>query len=116
LRVFGIRILHRRSPFSPDRNHVHHILLDRGFSHQHVTFSLVGVNLIFIALAYFGRAIGSTWMIITIVSLFFTIIGFLYYTHPKRLFVSGESSSRNRSFKRGFSKVLLTKKAVLEEK
>ncbi|MFX7879123.1 undecaprenyl-phosphate alpha-N-acetylglucosaminyl 1-phosphate transferase, partial [Acinetobacter baumannii] len=24
LRVFGIRILHGRSPFSPDRNHLHH--------------------------------------------------------------------------------------------
>jgi UDP-N-acetylmuramyl pentapeptide phosphotransferase/UDP-N-acetylglucosamine-1-phosphate transferase len=116
LRVFGIRIIHRRSPFSPDRNHVHHILLDRGYSHQHITFLLVGANLLFIALAYFGRSIGSTWMILTIGSLFFAIIGFLYYTHPKRLFVSGDSSFRNKSFKKGFSKILLTKKAVLEEK
>jgi len=33
LRVFGIRILHGRSPFSPDRNHLHHLLLDKGLSH-----------------------------------------------------------------------------------
>ncbi len=31
LRVFGLRILDRRSPFSPDRTHVHHFLLDLGF-------------------------------------------------------------------------------------
>src|SRR3984957_15073871 len=44
LRVFGIRILHRRSPFSPDRNHIHHLLLDRGFSHRAITLTLVSVN------------------------------------------------------------------------
>ncbi len=36
LRVFAIRIFKRRSPFSPDRNHIHHLLLDRGsFSPHH---------------------------------------------------------------------------------
>jgi UDP-N-acetylmuramyl pentapeptide phosphotransferase/UDP-N-acetylglucosamine-1-phosphate transferase len=29
LRVFSIRIAQGRSPFSPDRNHIHHLLLDR---------------------------------------------------------------------------------------
>lgn len=32
-RVMGIRILNKKSPFFPDRNHVHHILIDKGFSH-----------------------------------------------------------------------------------
>lgn len=36
-RVFAIRIFHGRSPFSPDRNHIHHILLDKGFTHNQVT-------------------------------------------------------------------------------
>ncbi|RYY69078.1 MAG: undecaprenyl/decaprenyl-phosphate alpha-N-acetylglucosaminyl 1-phosphate transferase, partial [Chitinophagaceae bacterium] len=36
LRVFALRILDRRSPFSPDRNHVHHFLLDLGFSHKQI--------------------------------------------------------------------------------
>ena len=40
LRVFAIRIFNRRSPFSPDRNHVHHLLLDRGMSHTATTFTL----------------------------------------------------------------------------
>ena len=37
LRVFTIRILKGRSPFSPDRNHLHHILLDKGLSHKTIT-------------------------------------------------------------------------------
>ena len=31
LRVVSIRIINRRSPFSPDRNHIHHFLLELGF-------------------------------------------------------------------------------------
>lgn len=31
--VMGQRILERRSPFSPDKNHIHHKLLDLGFDH-----------------------------------------------------------------------------------
>jgi UDP-GlcNAc:undecaprenyl-phosphate GlcNAc-1-phosphate transferase len=31
-RVFGIRILSNKNPFLPDRNHLHHLLLDSGLS------------------------------------------------------------------------------------
>lgn len=54
LRVFGIRILNRRSPFSPDRNHIHHILLDKGLSHRMVTFSLLFANIIIILISCLG--------------------------------------------------------------
>ena len=60
LRVFGLRILDRRSPFSPDRTHVHHFLLDLGLSHRMVTLTCVGVNMSFIALAFFLRHMGTT--------------------------------------------------------
>ena len=33
LRVFIIRIKNKKSPFQPDNNHLHHILLRKGFSH-----------------------------------------------------------------------------------
>jgi UDP-GlcNAc:undecaprenyl-phosphate/decaprenyl-phosphate GlcNAc-1-phosphate transferase len=51
LRVFSIRILHGRSPFSPDRNHIHHILLDKGFSHNRITLMLSLTSLLLIGLA-----------------------------------------------------------------
>ena len=115
LRVFGIRIIHRRSPFSPDRNHVHHLLLDKNFTHKQITLILVGINLLFIALAYFGRSLGSTWLIISIFALFFAGIGLLYYTRPKqRLFVA--KTSANDTKLTGSSKILLTQEAILEEK
>ncbi|GAB3888542.1 glycosyltransferase family 4 protein [Spirosoma agri] len=46
LRVFLVRILARRSPFSADRNHMHHILLDNGLSHAQATAVLCGASFV----------------------------------------------------------------------
>ena len=46
LRVFLVRILAGRSPFSADRNHMHHILLDNGLSHISATIVLCGISLL----------------------------------------------------------------------
>lgn len=83
LRVFGIRIIHGRSPFSPDRNHIHHILLDRGLNHRSVTLTLAGINVLFIGLSYIAQPLGTTYMIIGLVALFFGGILALYLTKPK---------------------------------
>lgn len=113
LRVFAIRIVHRRSPFSPDRNHVHHLLLDKGLSHRSITFLLVSINFLFIIAAYVSQPIGCTWVILSIVSLFFTGIGALYYTRPKaHLFVAKAAEPDLKT-----SKVVpLTKDTILEHK
>ncbi|HEY0356342.1 MAG TPA: MraY family glycosyltransferase [Flavisolibacter sp.] len=63
LRVFSIRLSRGRSPFSPDRNHIHHLLLDRGLNHSQVTMTCVGMKLSFIAMSYFGRTLGPTILI-----------------------------------------------------
>tara|TARA_Y100001934_G_C12134743_1_gene669599 strand:+ start:196 stop:777 length:582 start_codon:yes stop_codon:yes gene_type:complete len=33
VRVFVLRLYKGKSPFEPDRSHLHHLLIDRGFSH-----------------------------------------------------------------------------------
>lgn len=60
LRVFSIRILSRRSPFSPDRNHIHHLLLDWGLSHNKITLLISFMNVLFIVLAYSMKEWGTT--------------------------------------------------------
>ena len=52
LRVFIIRMSQKRSPFSADRNHIHHKLLDFGLSHKKASSVIVGINITIIALAY----------------------------------------------------------------
>ena len=53
LRVFTIRILQGRSPMSADRNHIHHLLLSLGFTHNQTTLTLVSFNVLMIALVYY---------------------------------------------------------------
>jgi UDP-N-acetylmuramyl pentapeptide phosphotransferase/UDP-N-acetylglucosamine-1-phosphate transferase len=79
LRVFSIRIAKGRSPFSPDRNHIHHLLLDRGLNHRYVTLTCVGLNISFIAMAYFGRSLGPTLLICSMTAIFFTLVGALIF-------------------------------------
>jgi UDP-N-acetylmuramyl pentapeptide phosphotransferase/UDP-N-acetylglucosamine-1-phosphate transferase len=117
LRVFAIRIFNRRSPFSPDRNHVHHLLLDRGLSHRSVTFILVGINVLFISLAFTGRSIGCNWLMLSIVTFFFTGIAALYFTKQRpRLFVAKSTGQQPVDIKSASKIVSLTNDSVLEQK
>src|SRR6185437_6818570 len=52
LRVVSMRIVSRRSPFCPDRNHIHHFLLDIGLSHKMITLVCIITNLLLITMAY----------------------------------------------------------------
>lgn len=83
LRVFGHRILDRRSPFSPDRTHIHHFLLDLGFSHKKITLTCVGANILFIALAYSLRGMGTTVVGSILLATGFLFIGVIYYLRQK---------------------------------
>lgn len=58
-RVFLIRILRGRSPFSPDRLHIHHLLVDFGFSHMQSTGLLVLTTISFIAFVLIFQSIGT---------------------------------------------------------
>lgn len=83
LRVFGLRILDRRSPFSPDRNHVHHFLLDMGFSHKQITLTCVTVNILFVALAYFSRNMGTTAVVGILLFTALSLTSLLYYLRSR---------------------------------
>ncbi len=112
LRVFAIRMFHRRSPFSPDRNHIHHLMLDKGWSHRTITLTLTSFSVAFIAAAYFFRNLGCTWLIVAGVTTFFTGIAALYFTRPPRLFVA-KSTIGPRNADRA---VPLTGDIILEQK
>lgn len=89
LRVFTIRIvLHRRSPFSPDRNHIHHLLLDCGFSHPMTTLCLATYSLGVIMLAFALRNMGSHALLFGLAVTNLSFIGLVaYFRRPRRLFV-----------------------------
>ena len=95
LRVFGLRILDRRSPFSPDRTHVHHFLLDIGFSHKKITLCCVSLNILFIAMAYGLRNFGTTVVMGMLLITGFLFIGIIYYLRQKNKPVSVDAIVEN---------------------
>jgi UDP-GlcNAc:undecaprenyl-phosphate/decaprenyl-phosphate GlcNAc-1-phosphate transferase len=83
LRVFGLRILNRRSPFSGDRTHVHHFLLDLGLSHRAVTISCVSANIALLAFAFLLRGLGTTAVVGILLLTALSLIGIIYYFRSK---------------------------------
>jgi UDP-GlcNAc:undecaprenyl-phosphate/decaprenyl-phosphate GlcNAc-1-phosphate transferase len=109
LRVFSIRIFKGRSPFTPDRNHVHHLLLDRGLSHAAVTFTCVGINIGFILLAFLGKSLGPNYLLLVMLTLSFIGLGMLYYAKPRRKMVIAKRSDGATELKTASKVVTLTK-------
>lgn len=83
LRVVTIRAINRRSPFSPDRNHIHHFLLDLGLKHQGIVITCLLGNVAFIAIAYFMRHIGTTAVMFILSAAAIVVVSFIYYSRPK---------------------------------
>jgi UDP-GlcNAc:undecaprenyl-phosphate GlcNAc-1-phosphate transferase len=79
LRVFTTRIIRRQSPFQPDRRHIHHLLIDSGFTHMEATASLVFTNILFIVFVLsFNRQLELHALLAFIVA-FATVM--TYYLH-----------------------------------
>ena len=115
-RVFSIRIINGRSPFTPDRNHVHHLLLHRGFSHAAVTFTCVGINIGFILLAWFGKSLGPSYLLLIMLVLSFTGLGLLYYRRPRPAMVIAKRIDGATGLKTTSKIVTLTQEASIAEK
>lgn len=74
LRVFFVRIKEKRSPFSADRNHIHHVVLDQ-FSLSHVqtscllvVFNAVVFVLLYLSARMFSQAIVASELILLIIA------------------------------------------------
>jgi UDP-N-acetylmuramyl pentapeptide phosphotransferase/UDP-N-acetylglucosamine-1-phosphate transferase len=81
LRVFSIRIVNGRSPFKPDRNHIHHVLLNYGFSHRSVTLICIVATLLITAFSFYFQSMGIPFLVAAQAVLFFSLI---YYVKFKR--------------------------------
>lgn len=79
LRVFTMRILKGKSPFYPDRTHIHHLLIDSGMSHMQATSTLVMVNMMFIFIVVQLQHIGALNLLILILGLAILLSTILYF-------------------------------------
>jgi UDP-N-acetylmuramyl pentapeptide phosphotransferase/UDP-N-acetylglucosamine-1-phosphate transferase len=69
VRVFTMRILSGKSPFSPDKNHIHHVLMELGLSQMGVVATLACVNITCIVLIRQLTFLGNNILLASLVSL-----------------------------------------------
>ena len=84
LRVFTMRALRGKSPFYADRTHIHHLLIDFGFSHMQATGILILVNIFFIVLVVSLQGIGSFNLLLVIISIALGLSGLLFYSVSRK--------------------------------
>ena len=77
LRVFVIRALQFKSPFTADKNHLHHRLLTLGYSHKKATYTIIVINMLFIVPIILMHHIGVLWLMA-----FITLIGGTLFMIP----------------------------------
>ncbi|MEP7318469.1 MAG: MraY family glycosyltransferase [Panacibacter sp.] len=95
LRVFIIRLTKGVSPFEPDRNHLHHLLLNKGFSHTKVTITLMIAAAVFSAFAFYIQALDINLIAVILASLFFAgVFSIKYFASAARhLHVVGQNET-----------------------
>ena len=69
LRVMSIRILKGKSPFTADRNHIHHRILRLGFTHSQTTLILLLTNGFFILLVFILQNLEIHLLMLVVLSL-----------------------------------------------
>lgn len=76
IRVIGIRLWNKKGPFSPDRNHIHHVLINSGLSHIKASLFLgflsLGLSIILITLSQY---LNSFQMLGILMLGFFLLLG-----------------------------------------
>lgn len=91
LRVFIIRLTKGVSPFAPDRNHLHHLLLNKGLSHTAVTISLFIASALVTVTAYYLQPLNINLIAVILVAIFFTAVFVIkYFAAPQQLQVVGD--------------------------
>lgn len=68
VRIVAVRLLKGRSPFSADRNHIHHHLIDRKMSHSMAACILYGAAVFLIGLALLLKNLRSLELVLVLVA------------------------------------------------
>ncbi|MBO7317996.1 MAG: undecaprenyl/decaprenyl-phosphate alpha-N-acetylglucosaminyl 1-phosphate transferase [Bacteroidales bacterium] len=85
VRVMAMRIIRKKSPFSADKTHLHHLFIELGFSHFGTTLSILGINTLVVLCWYIAYKIGLSIDIqLYIVILMGILVTFVFYPLTQR--------------------------------
>ena len=80
--VIARRLKNRRSPFSPDRNHLHHLLVDQGASPRVALAVILGASLVVNAAGIVVSSMFGAWSGLAAYGVAFVVFGYLML-HPE---------------------------------
>jgi UDP-N-acetylmuramyl pentapeptide phosphotransferase/UDP-N-acetylglucosamine-1-phosphate transferase len=86
-RVFFIRLMNRRSPFSPDRNHIHHVIIDHyQISHGKASLWLGAFHFVAIIFLSGMAMLVSQWYMLLIMSVvLFAAVAYFFFINKPRI-------------------------------
>jgi UDP-N-acetylmuramyl pentapeptide phosphotransferase/UDP-N-acetylglucosamine-1-phosphate transferase len=91
-RVIGVRLLKKSSPFYPDRNHIHHILIDSGLTHFKASLFLCFLNFLIAVSIIFMATYFNSFQMLGVLIFYFGFFLVLFYKLKANI-------GKNNSFK-----------------
>lgn len=76
LRVFALRIWSGKSPFSPDKIHIHHLLTANGWSHNFTSKMICAIHGLILVLSYFLKNVRQEYGIAILVLCMLLVVHF----------------------------------------
>lgn len=84
LRVFVVRLNKGKSPFSGDRNHLHHLLIDSGLDHWQASILLYHINILFVVFTLLFRDISYPLLCLGILGCSVVLSGLLFQLKQRK--------------------------------
>lgn len=116
-RVFTTRIMKGHHPFHADRTHLHHFLLDLGFSHSRTVTTLLTANFLIVAVSLLFQDHNPNIVIAIILLITLVLFGILYFMRKSHLaktelikasLSSSNSDNIKSTYKNGNEKIILS--------
>ena len=107
LKVMIFRVINGRSPFHPDKTHLHHLFIELNYSHLATSAIIVTVNALIIVACFVSWRLGATidWQvyIVIVCSLLFTWGYYFFMEHEHRKNDGEGSAVFQRACNRGLA-------------
>lgn len=119
-RVFATRIARGNSPFRADRTHLHHYLLDLGFSHAQTVLTLVLANIFILLIGFFVQDMnvhGGILVLLAVGCVLTAVLTSLRHSHQVRVSAAAAvTPSPEKTGQKGFPTWLPTGRFIVRKK
>ena len=102
LRVFTIRIMQGKSPFTADKNHLHHMFLSLGFNHKQTTGIMLTISVTYIFAGLLLQNTSKVFFFLTV------IVSCVIWSEMVRLMIKIKEKEREKKVKPIFSEITVT--------